>query len=248
MKTLIIPDGGFDIPTITPPPLPPPHARHLSANLILSGYMPDHLDFVSRFALRAAHVRGIPAGGSDNAQNAVIHLETTVEKWHVTRGPFVHDKTKDVFERLTYKRLVQAFNADEKVIDDWITYINQNLPAGINLTVERYTWHPTSSLSTLSSTLRAQLKAEQDALAHRLDMTQGPAVPGVMDEGMEDEKDGEDVGSGEMRAATERKASREAFVVDVKKRAEAFVKAAMAGSADATGGSKNASVTPQKKK
>ena len=50
----------------------------------------------------------------------IISLPTETEKWHVTKGPFVHDKSKEIFERKTFKRMLQAFDADRAVIEDWV--------------------------------------------------------------------------------------------------------------------------------
>jgi ribosomal protein S10 len=77
--------------------------------------MPDHVDFVAYFAQYAAHARDIPTS------EKVIHLPTQTKKWHVTKGPFVHDKSKEIFEQKKYKRLVQAFDADPEVVRDWVS-------------------------------------------------------------------------------------------------------------------------------
>ncbi|KAI9349426.1 ribosomal protein S10p/S20e-domain-containing protein, partial [Zopfochytrium polystomum] len=179
----------------------------LAANLELEGFMPDHLNFVGYFAQRAAHLRKIATS------ERVIHLPTRTERWHVTRGPFVHDKTKDVFERKTYKRLIQAFNADKAAIDDWISYVNANLPAGVNLCVERFEW---IQLEGLGESLRSQVGKEVDDALRVEEMTLGPRS------GTPTTESEIDVNSG---GSLERREGRPlSFEEDVRMRAEAFIR------------------------
>ncbi|ORY39350.1 hypothetical protein BCR33DRAFT_650985, partial [Rhizoclosmatium globosum] len=98
----------------------------LAATIELSAFMPDHVDFLAYYARHAAHKRNMPT-------NEVIHLPTLMKKWHVTKGPFVYDKSKEVFEQKTFRRAIQVFNADQETVTDWYTHINKNLPAGINM-------------------------------------------------------------------------------------------------------------------
>ncbi|KAJ1554965.1 mitochondrial 37S ribosomal protein rsm10 [Cladochytrium tenue] len=127
--------------------------------------MPDHAEFVSYFARYAAHVRRIPTS------ERIIHLATKTEKWHVTRGPFVHDKTKDVFERKTYRRLIQLFNADDAVVDDWVSYVNSNLPAGIDMKVERFEW---VEFEGLAEQLNAEAEKESAEATRIEELTKSP--------------------------------------------------------------------------
>eukprot|EP00842_Homolaphlyctis_polyrhiza_P001165 jgi/Hompol1/2049/HPOL_002850-RA len=97
--------------------------------------MPDHLDFVAYFARHSAHAMKMPVSDT-------IHLQTDVRKWWTNRGPFVHGKTKDVFERKTYRRLIQVFDSHPDTVKAWIKHVNESLPAGIDLKVDRWEWEP----------------------------------------------------------------------------------------------------------
>ncbi|KAI8896756.1 hypothetical protein BC833DRAFT_596232 [Globomyces pollinis-pini] len=97
--------------------------------------MPDHLDFVSYFARYSGQQMRMPT-------SEVIHLQTKVAKWHVNKGPFVHAKSKEVFERKTYRRLVQVFDTHPSTVSQWIKYVNENLPSGVDMQVERFEWKP----------------------------------------------------------------------------------------------------------
>ncbi|KAI8829175.1 hypothetical protein BJ741DRAFT_538838 [Chytriomyces cf. hyalinus JEL632] len=198
-------DSAVNIPNTPNPPLPSDPSLHfLCAKMEISSYMPDHADFVAYYAAHSAHKHGI------STSDAVVHLQTNLERWHVTKGPFVHDKSKEVFERKTYRRLVQAFNADPASIQAWYKHVNKNLPAGINMTINTFEHHAPSSLSAAIQTLKAECEKEANDIKTRLENTLGP-----------------DAG-----AAQEYKKLL-TFEEDVRARAEAFVKQAMGGAGGA---------------
>ena len=122
---------GLNLPEIA---IPKPTHQHLVCNLILTGYMPDHLDFISYFASQSGYKMGLPSH--------TIHLPSETKKWHVNKGPFVHAKTKEVFERQTHHRLIQVFDSNLKDVDVWVNYVNKNLPPGIDLKVTKWEWRP----------------------------------------------------------------------------------------------------------
>jgi ribosomal protein S10 len=120
----------LEIPNI---PQPERTANRLVCNMKFQGFMDDHLDFVAYFAMKTGHKMGMPT--SD-----VIQIPAKIEKWYVNKGPFVHAKTKEVFERITYTRLIQVFDSHPDVVKEWIQYVNKNLPAGIHLKIEEFEW------------------------------------------------------------------------------------------------------------
>ncbi|KAJ3086151.1 mitochondrial 37S ribosomal protein rsm10 [Quaeritorhiza haematococci] len=123
-------DESLEIPAIPEPPRP---HNILVGKLELRGYMPDHLDFVAYFARYSAHQLGISC-------DPPIHLPDDLERWNVIKGPFIHAKTKEVFERQTHRRLLQVFDADPKVVSQWVSYVNRKLPAGVEMHVDQYVW------------------------------------------------------------------------------------------------------------
>ncbi|KAJ3216465.1 mitochondrial 37S ribosomal protein rsm10 [Dinochytrium kinnereticum] len=156
-------DGGrsIEIPVL---PAPTSQKTKLVANIELQGFMPDHLDFVGYFVRYSAHARNLATS------DAVIHMPTKTLKWHVTRGPFVHDKSKEIFEQKTYRRLVQLFDAGPEKVQDFVTYVNSQLPSGIDLVVERFDW---SGVNGLRDALESQVKAEEAAAEQNRLLTQG---------------------------------------------------------------------------
>ena len=101
----------------------------------LSGYMPDHLDCVAYFARHSALAMKMPV-------SPPIHLESHVKKWNAIKGPFVHSKSREVFERITYKRLLQVFDSHPETVEAWVQYVNKLLPCGIDMKVDRWESKP----------------------------------------------------------------------------------------------------------
>ncbi|TFY83208.1 hypothetical protein EWM64_g798 [Hericium alpestre] len=95
-------------------------------------FYPPLLPIFTNFALHAAASLGIPVSG-------VASLPTQRSLWTVPRGPFVHKKSQENFERKVHKRAVKAFDADAEVVDRWIKYLERHALAGVGIRVVR--WH-----------------------------------------------------------------------------------------------------------
>ncbi|KAG8215801.1 ribosomal protein S10 domain-containing protein [Butyriboletus roseoflavus] len=63
------------------------------------------LDLFAHFAGHAASALGIPA-------TRPIPLPTQRSMWTVLRGPFIHKKSQENFERRVHKRVIKAWDAD----------------------------------------------------------------------------------------------------------------------------------------
>lgn len=134
--------------------------------------MPDHLDTVAYFAAYSAHQLDIPTTSSPLLSSecassiyasSVIHLDTIIKKWWVVKGPFVHAKAKEIFEMKRHRRLVQVFDAHEDLVNEWIEYVNRNLPAGVDMKAEVFQH---ASPSNLLASLKAQKQAKETATAN----------------------------------------------------------------------------------
>ena len=77
------------------------------------------MDFFIDFARRAAFHLSIPCSGT-------IYLPTQTTRWTVPRGPFVHKKSQENFERKTHKRLLTFKDANKNVIDRLLLYLTKN--------------------------------------------------------------------------------------------------------------------------
>ncbi|KAJ3013508.1 UNVERIFIED_CONTAM: mitochondrial 37S ribosomal protein rsm10, partial [Siphonaria sp. JEL0065] len=202
METFAISTGSFNLPILPDIPIPP--TSPLSANLELESFMPDHADFVAYYARHAALKRNI-------AVQKVIHLATQTKKWHVTKGPFVHDKSKEVFEQKTFRRLIQVFGASDEVVRDWYTHVNKNLPPGINMKIQTFTPLDPLTLTQQIALLEKEVEKEKVEAQKRLENTLGPDAikNGVVGKELSYEE-------------------------DVRARADAFIKKAMGGAASGT--------------
>jgi ribosomal protein S10 len=110
---------------------PPRTNNQLVCNIELKAFMPDHLDLIAHFTKHQANVTGIPT-------SEIIHLISKTKKFSVTKGPFVHAKSKQIFEQKTHKRLIQMFDAHPETIDKFVGYLNGSLPCGIDMKVTKF--------------------------------------------------------------------------------------------------------------
>ncbi|TPX34073.1 hypothetical protein SmJEL517_g03254 [Synchytrium microbalum] len=135
-------DAPLNIPVIQP--TPPPHGR-LVCTVQLSSHMPDHLDFISYFAIHSAKAMGIPATQS------IIHLPTDWKKWNLIKSPFIFAKTKEILEEKVYHRAVQIFDVDRSTVKGWVRYVVERLPEGIDAVVDEYEWKVLDEIQSSSS-------------------------------------------------------------------------------------------------
>lgn len=55
------------------------------------------------------------------------------------KGPFVHKKAQENFERKTHKRVIKVYDAEQGVMDKWVAYLAHHALAGVGVRVVR--WH-----------------------------------------------------------------------------------------------------------
>ncbi|KAI8817070.1 uncharacterized protein EV422DRAFT_263894 [Fimicolochytrium jonesii] len=118
---------------IPAPPTPPRTHNLLTATLTLTTHMPDYLPFLLYFTRHTAHSLLLPT-------SPPIHLPTLTKRYNVIKGPFVHAKTKEIFEERKYHGAVQVFDASQESVDALVDYIKRSLPAGVDLEVQRFAW------------------------------------------------------------------------------------------------------------
>lgn len=61
-----------------------------------------------------------------------------IERWTVPRGPFVHKKTQENFERITYKRMIKIADGHPEVVERWLGYLNANVMPGVGMKANTY--------------------------------------------------------------------------------------------------------------
>ena len=70
------------------------HGDNLVANLEFSGYMSDHLDFIASLTKILTEKSSIPT-------SPIISKPSSIKRINTLVSPFVHSKTKNVFEQKT---------------------------------------------------------------------------------------------------------------------------------------------------
>ena len=49
------------------------------------------------------------------------------------KGPFVHKKAQENFERRTHKRAIKVFDTNKEVLDLWLRYLKRNSIGGVGM-------------------------------------------------------------------------------------------------------------------
>lgn len=92
----------------------------------------DHraLDLFAHFASHAAAALGIPF--------STARLPTQRSLWTVPKGPFVHKKNQENFERRVHKRVMTAWDATDGAVETLLGYLGRYPQPGIGLRVVRW--------------------------------------------------------------------------------------------------------------
>lgn len=85
----------------------------------------------AHFAEHAASALGIPA-------SRPVHLPTQRSMWTVIRGPFVHKKSQENFERRVHKRAIKAWDADPEIVNVWVKYLRKHMMPGVGMRVTKW--------------------------------------------------------------------------------------------------------------
>ncbi|KAI0643212.1 ribosomal protein S10 [Trametes meyenii] len=154
-----------------------------AATLHFRSYHPKLLDFFVHFAGHAASALGIPI-------SKPVHLPTQRRLWTVIRGPFVHKKSQENFERRTHKRVIKAWDANPEVVDMLVQYLEKHLAAGVGLRTVKWTRAPVGvgqkTLESVMGSLRldGQLRADKvKALGEQIVKEELAAAAGAAKEG-----------------------------------------------------------------
>jgi small subunit ribosomal protein S10 len=51
----------------------------------------------------------------------------------VLKGPFVHKKAQENFEKRTHRRAIKVFDTDKEVLDLWLRYLKKNSIGGVGM-------------------------------------------------------------------------------------------------------------------
>ncbi|KAI0363699.1 ribosomal protein S10 [Pilatotrama ljubarskyi] len=131
------------------------------ATLHFRSYHPKLLDFFVHFAGHAASALGIPA-------SRPVHLPTQRRLWTVIRGPFVHKKSQENFERRTHKRVIKAWDAHPDVVDMLVQYLEKHLAAGVGMRAVKWTRAPVGVGQTTLEAVMGGMRMDQQLRAEKV--------------------------------------------------------------------------------
>lgn len=122
------------------PPLKiPVKYGHLKLDIQLRSYEVSSVEFFADFIQRVAFYLGIPMTGPKP-------LPRRHQKWTVIRSPFVHAKSKENFERFTYKRLLRCWDANEEVLELLLAYVSKYSIAGVGVKCNLFKCEPITNV------------------------------------------------------------------------------------------------------
>ena len=101
-------------------------AAQPSCDLHFRSFSVRNLEFFTDFALRAAYYLGLVASGP-------VPLPKKIERWTVIRANFIFAKSKENFERVTYKRLIQIKGAHPDVVEVWLSFLRRYQFYGVGM-------------------------------------------------------------------------------------------------------------------
>ena len=134
------------------PPLRHPLTHGIPvATIHFRSFLPFLLAQFTHFASHAASALGIPI-------SPVQPLPTQRSLWTVPKGPFVHKKKQENFERKVHKRVIKAWDADLEVVDKWVKYLQKHALAGVGIRVTRWERAPVGIGKMKLDNVKAQMK------------------------------------------------------------------------------------------
>lgn len=76
--------------------------------------------------------------------SGTMPLPTKIKKYTVLRSPFIDKKSREQFETRLQHRLLVFKNTDQDVIENFIQFIQLNVPIGVTITIKRFKYLPFS--------------------------------------------------------------------------------------------------------
>ncbi|KAL2830627.1 37S ribosomal protein S10, mitochondrial [Aspergillus pseudoustus] len=95
-------------------------------DLQLRSYSVRNLEFFADFAIRAAYYLKLPVSGP-------VPLPKITERWTFIRSNFVHKKSKENFERITTRRLIQIKDGNPQAVQAWLAFLRKHAFYGIGM-------------------------------------------------------------------------------------------------------------------
>lgn len=127
---------------IDPLKLPITHGHLVGEVTVASTLGLKDVEFVANFLMRAAFYLGIPAKGP-------TPMPGKVKRWTVIRSPFVHAKSKENWERRTYRRSIKLYDANPEVVQILLAIAAKHSMAGVGVKAVTYTHETLEAISEM---------------------------------------------------------------------------------------------------
>lgn len=127
-----------------------------AAVIHLRSYHPSLLDLFTHFVSHSASALAIPISRPTG-------LPTQRSLWTVPKGPFIHKKSQENFDRKTHKRVVKAWDTDPEVVERWVRYMELHSMAGVGMRVVRWERAPVSVGKKILESVKGELRGVETA-------------------------------------------------------------------------------------
>ncbi|KAJ5882195.1 uncharacterized protein N7529_000867 [Penicillium soppii] len=149
-------------------------------DLQLRSYSVRNVEFFADFAIRAAYYLNLPVSGP-------VPLPRIVERWTVPRSNFVHKKSKENFERITLRRLIQIKDGSPESVQAWLAFLRKHAFYGVGMKAN--VWENESldvgkSMDASVSEVEASLRPHLEQFGQRKDNS----APGTIFETLDSQR------------------------------------------------------------
>jgi small subunit ribosomal protein S10 len=123
------------------------------ANIQLRSYSVRNLEFFCDFCLRAAFYLKLPASGP-------VPLPRWRESWTTLRSPFVHKKSQENFERITYRRLITVMDGHAETVERWLAFVRKYQFYGVGMKANVWEFSSLDVGAKMDQTYKTQVERE----------------------------------------------------------------------------------------
>lgn len=123
-----------------------PTHSDLVAQVQFRSFEHKQMDFFVNFALRVAFYLKIPVVGPS-------FMPKRIERWTVIKSPFVHAKSKQNFERITYRRMFKLYDANPEVVQIFLSTLSKYSIGGVGIDAKLFSYESLDFATKLDTPL-----------------------------------------------------------------------------------------------
>jgi small subunit ribosomal protein S10 len=86
----------------------------------------------------AVHVSACAADALNIPISQPVSMPRKRELWTVIKSPFAHKKSQENFDRITYRRLIKAWDATPQTIKIWEQFLTKHQVAGVGMRMVKW--------------------------------------------------------------------------------------------------------------